>query len=415
MPRTILIICILIFICWISLFGEPLQEKYSDFRFLGITCFFVIALFYKLPEKFSVIDIVFFLHFFVLTLTLNFAENRPAAIYHYALYILPIPLLYLVLRSIDKSFIFPIAGSIVFFSSLVVFIGFLELLFHKNIIYEIWVDNFFYQRFIHKTPRMMSTLIHPTVFGSFLLGCIPLTFFLSSQLKKPFRIFIKLLIPFFVLGIIFSFSRGNLVGLVGIIFIYLSLIKKLRYLKFLFIGLILLVVLSSTILSYKTNLSRFSWSGLSNAWWRSKGNNIKITWEILKDHPFIGIGLNQYRWAFDRYKTDFFKQLEIESTGGKDALTEWRIPDNMYLSILAESGILGFSTFIFFLILLFKSALTRISKITEKAGKEFLIASLCGVIGLLISMNTYDLFYWSNPLLLFWFLVGTMRGIELYL
>lgn len=409
LSRIILIFFIFLFIAWISFFGQTLQLRYKNITLVFLCIFFVTSLFYKKKMKFLNVDLALFIYLGTVTLTMFFSENRSVALEWYCIYILPIPLVYLAMRNLDKNFIPPIAKGIFIFSSCVVLFGTLEVIFRKNIIYEFWVENPFYYRFIsYESSRIMSTLMHPTIFGSYLVGCLPFFFYLASKTKSPCKIFIKFFILICVIGVIFSFSRGNIAGLMGLTLIYLFLTKRRRYIKFVLIGPLILVILSSSFLKREFNFIRFSISGLSSLWWRSKAERSHVTFKILKERPILGIGLNHYRLKFDRYSSPEYKQNEERLRRLGHDPYEWKIPDNMYLCILAETGLIGFLSFMFFLFLLFKKVLSHLKTIKDSIEKEFLISCLCGVVGLLISMNTYDLLYWINPLLLFWFLVGLL-------
>ncbi len=58
-----------------------------------------------------------------------------------------------------------------------------------------------------------------------------------------------------------------------------------------------------------------------------------MTFNMLKDHPFFGVGFKNFRVKFNRYKIDKNENTPME----------FRIPDNMYLTLLAETGVVGFS------------------------------------------------------------------------
>lgn len=409
--RIILIFFIFLFLAWISLFDQTLQLKYKDITLLGLCIFCVLSFMYKGQFKFSKVDLALFVYLFIVTLTIPFSENKPAALYWYRLYILPIPLIYLAVRNLGEKFILPIALGIFVCSSIIALFGLFEIIFRRNIIYEFWVENQYYHRFIQDTPRIMSTLMHPTVFGSYLLGCLPFSFFLVSKMRNPYKMFVKLSIPICVLGIIFSFSRGNLAGLIGLSVVYLYLTNRRRYIKYIFIGLTVLILLSSTILLHDFQFLRLSLPEISSDWWKIHLEKSDITLKILKKYPLSGIGLNHYRLNFNEYSSEDYKRLEEKAKKrGRDPF-EWKIADNMYLSILAETGLLGFSTFMLFLFLLFKKSSVLLKLIKDTKEKEFLIACICGIVGLLVSMNTYDLLYWINPFLLFWFLAGIHSSV----
>ena len=409
--RIIFIVFIILTVGWLSLCGEYLQDKYRNLTFWGLVLFLLIASLYKLPKESSLIDFALFLYIFLVTLGLNFCENKPIAVNYYTLIILPIPFLYFSIHSKGKEFIPYLAWIFFVFGFCIAAIGILEIIFRKNIIYELWINNYFYERFIHDTPRIMSTQMHPTVFGSFLLGCIPFSYFLFLYARKPFKILIAAVIIMLILGVIFSFSRGNILGLAILSITYLLLIKRIKYMKFIIVGLAVLIIVSSTFLSNQFNFSRFSTHALTSKWWRSEKEKGTIAFKMLKDHPFTGAGLKHYHLNFDRYSSENYKQIEQDLIKKGKNYKEWRIADNMYFSILAETGLLGFSSFILLLFLLFKNSLVSIKKIENIKERAFLAANLSAIVGLLVSMNTYDLFYWIAPSLLFWFLIGSLRGV----
>ena len=410
--KIIFIILIAIFIGWISLCGEYLQDKYKDFTFWGLAFLLLVSIIYKLPERFSGVDFVFFLYIFLITWGLNFCEDKTAALHYYALLILPLPLLYFSMHSKDKGVILPLAWILFLCGLAIALIGMLELIFRKNIIYELWVNNYFYQRFIYGTPRIMSTQMHPTAFGSFLLGCLPFSYFLLSQVAKPYKILIGLMTIIIILGIILSFSRGNILGLTMLSIVYLVLKKKIRYVKYVIIGVLLLIIFSSTILIYKLNFIRFSVGTLSSGWWISEKEKGAIALKMLQDHPFMGVGLKHYHLIFDRYSSDSYKKIEQGIIERGNDTKEWKTADNTYFSMLAEQGLFGSLSFILFLILLFRKKIAIMKKLKFQRDKEFIAANISAIVGLSVSMNTYDLFYWITTSLLFWFLVGSLRGVK---
>ena len=413
LPFFLLIIA---FLVWIFLFGQPFQEKYINITISGLICFLFIALLYNKPFNFSAVDYCLIGYLSVATLSIIFCENKAVALEWYKKYFIPVPLIYLAARNIKPKDIYFIAWSIFTLGTAISLIALLEAIFHKNIIYELLVQTPYYHRFINPPYRIMSTLVHPTVFGSFLVGCIPFFYFLISSAKRIKLIFILAFLFLAILSIIFSFSRGNLIALTGLSLIYLTLKKKARYLIYLIIGVLILILSSSQMYPGRTRVDkgfyfqRFSLNYLLNRWWNSEQERIDITSKILKERPLLGIGLNHYRLKFDNYASDRTKRKEEWFKEYNRDYQEWKIADNMYLSIISETGIIGLLLFMAFLFLLFKRAFLSYRTKLDPLEKEFLIACLCAIIAMLISMNTYDLLYWINPLCLFWFLIGLLRA-----
>lgn len=125
--------------------------------------------------------------------------------------------------------------------------------------------------------------------------------------------------------------------------------------------------------------------------------------KILKEHPFVGIGFNHFRIRFNEYRE------------GEEFLTEFMIPDNMYLTFLAETGIIGTLGFLIFIILLLKRGLHTLHKLKEGARKQMLVICLASLVGLLVNMGGYDLFYWNNPFMIFCMLCGFIAILTLEL
>ena len=398
-----------LFLIFIFLFGQITQLMYPVFTFTLLLLIFISSFLTQPLNDFSLIDFLFLLYISIITISFNFYDNKLTVLHYYLLYIPLIPLIYFSFKKIEKDTIFPIISFILSLATLIVIIGLCEVFFKKNIIYEFWINNPYYFRFIHSNRRMMSTLIHPTVFGSFLVGVIHFSYFIFSAVKKIYKPLIFFIIILLLSAIIFSFSRGNLFALILSSIIYFYLQKKSQYIKFIILGLIIFFFLSSYYLKNKFSFNRFSFNSLISCWWETELDNLNIVKKILKQHPLIGIGMGNYRIKFEDYITDKRKKIEIFIKKQGYDPWEWRTPDNMYLCMLAENGLLGFGSFIIFLFLFIKKALSKIKVIQDQIIKNFLVACLCGVIGLLVSMTTYDLFYWLNPALLFWFLIAHLR------
>jgi len=422
--RIILVSFIVLFIAWVSFFDQSLQLRYKNITLISLCLFFSLAFLYRKGIRFSEADIALFIYLFAVSLSVIFSEQRSVALEWYRIYILPIPLIYLIFRNIGRSFILPIAKGIFIASTIVALFGILEIIFHKNIIYESWIENAYYDRFnIYQIRGITSTLMHPTIFGSYLLGCLPFAFFLIPETKGYRRGLIILCILIMLTGVILSCSRGNLAALAGLSICYLFLIKKRRYIKYILICPIVLVIAITTFdqnyRDYKNSqgiimiqemfyFNRYSLTSLVHPiWFLRKVDRSRRTFAILKEYPLLGAGLNHFRLIFDRYNSPEQKERKKRRVGRGP---EFKVPDNMYLSILAETGGVGFLSFMLFLLLLFKRGLRRLKGIKDNKEKHFLICCMSGVIALLISMNTYDLLYWINPFLLFWFLIGLISS-----
>ena len=96
------------------------------------------------------------------------------------------------------------------------------------------------------------------------------------------------------------------------------------------------------------------------------------------NNPFFGVGPYNYGLHYDQYN-DFDTYIKNNSSWSEAFFRRIKIraiPNNVYLEIWAEYGIVGFSIFMSFLFLLFKK--------TCQSKNRFIIG---GIIALLISLN----------------------------
>ena len=390
-----------IFLFWISFFPEPIQGKYWIYTVIFLVVSSVGLILDKKVRKllFTLND--WRLWLFAISLlagTVNALDKNIACKIYFEIIFILILLYYfgkgLLVRDEQGSkisVIFCLGGLTV------AFIGLLELYFGKNILYENFIENYFYKRYV-SVGRLMSTQLNPVILGTYLLGCFPFGLILLKNKSIYLRSLgiASLLLSAFV--IIFTFSRGVLLGFTAMVIFYLWQEHKQKLLK-IFIILVIGVVVFCTF-QENNNLSRFGFqrfiSGSNDSVFSEyRLARIRMTFKMLKDHPFFGVGLNNFRIRFGEYcsKSDI------------DEIDEFRIPDNMYLTLLAETGLTGITGFLLFIGFLLKTGLKKIKK-RPMATREILLASLASLVGLLVNMGAYDLFYWRNPLMLFCLFCG---------
>jgi hypothetical protein len=105
------------------------------------------------------------------------------------------------------------------------------------------------------------------------------------------------------------------------------------------------------------------------------------TLRMMKSCPLLGFGLGNYLLQYDKYRIK--EDLEIFGS-----------PDNMFLRLTAETGILGLSTWIIFLWGWLKMSSRRAAADTP-FDKDLRTSLLIAVAGLLINSLFFDSFYWN--------------------
>lgn len=168
----------------------------------------------------------------------------------------------------------------------------------------------------------LGTFTHPNVLAGFLVVSFSLT--AAYWLKKSKLLFIVyLLLITFPLFLTFSLSGWLAFLFISIPLLLLSIYPKIKALM-ISAGLILITLSLSFNFSFLAPESSFTR--------RSQLN--KISWQMLLDHPLVGVGLNNFIVSMEQY-------------GYVSASTRFLQPvHNIYLLVLTESGLIGLSVFL---------------------------------------------------------------------
>jgi O-antigen ligase len=197
------------------------------------------------------------------------------------------------------------------------------------------------------------------------------------------------------LAIIFSFSRGAWLGLIAAMLIY-ALTER----KTLWVFVIMTLILIGLIIGYSPVSNRFaSITDLSFSSNLLRFQIWKTTWNMIKHHPYLGIGMGNFMVVFRDYAPPDFQNRAFP------------FAHNIFLQILAEGGILTLFPFTAIIILTFLKGI-RIIKYSQGFPQKIGLASTVALVAILIQ-NQFDCTIYSfhmGPL--FWMLVGLICFTE---
>lgn len=187
-----------------------------------------------------------------------------------------------------------------------------------------------------KVLRAYGTLPHPNVLSGVLLATLVATVVLSLAEKRVWmRWTYALAMSAQLLGLLLTFSRTALLSLI-LALISLCVIKynKIRYSQLLAVFtssalvLFFIFIVSSPIRS--AVLSRFI-PPPSDMFLSDRYVSYRLAWDIVRKHPFIGVGTGEYVFSLWR------------SVPHGTQLLPWlyEYPHNVLLTILVELGIIG--------------------------------------------------------------------------
>lgn len=397
----------IIFLAWISFFPETVQAHYAIYARSFLACLFLLLLVRKRDIKafFSRYDLPLFLFLIFILGGIFSAQDRIIALKTYLDVSIILFFVYYLTKAIfsQDGNIGVILKSICIFSLIVALFGIIEYIIGNNFIYEHIIDNLYYRRYSAEfVRRPMSTQFNPAILGSFLLGCMPFGFLLIKDRLSFFRVAGLLSVILSVTVIILTGSRGCFLGMMALFLFYLWKKKGIRFSVLFLVFTVFIVTLCSCPDAGRFN--RFGFNRLllgshDSAFSEYRSTRFFVTMDMLKDKPFFGIGLNNFRDRFDDY-----------ARSERNIPHEFKIADNMYLTLLAETGIIGFSSFLVFIFLLLRRGLIALHRIEDKRKKELLLVSMSALMGLLVNMAGYELFYWHNPFALFCILCGMVSA-----
>lgn len=249
-----------------------------------------------------------------------------------------------------------------------------------------WIDS---DMFSDIETRVVSTFENPNVLGEYLLLMIPIGMALIWSAPKWYNKGLNLcLTGVLALCMIYTYSRGNWLGLIFAAFVFLVFYDR----RFIWLGAILL--LFSPMFLPETILNRFLSIGDTTD--TSTSYRVYIwfgTFALLKNYWFCGIGPGPEAFSL------IYPHYSYAGIVAPHA-------HNLYLQIMVEDGILGVIAFAFMIIVYFKDAISTYLKTTDKNLKAIIIGLASGMFGFLIQGLFDNVWYNYRIVLMFFIIVG---------
>ena len=251
--------------------------------------------------------------------------------------------------------------------------------------------------------RATASFKDSNVLGIYLSAVAPLLFgpaLYHCKKKKKIAMFLASLIA--LAGILLTYSRPTLLAIYMALF-FLSLVRQD---KKLIAFLVILVLIAPFILpravkdwarEVEYNPLRFMCNDDRIAVYRNSLN-------MIKDHPFIGLGVNTYMKNYKKYK----EPVEYRNVVTKD----YMYAHNNFIHMAAETGLIGFGFFLWLLYKLF----TECKNIYRKLNDDYMkIASLslsACLIAFLVNGLTESSLYYSRVAIIFWYITGFALSLK---
>lgn len=264
-----------------------------------------------------------------------------------------------------------------------------------------------YTKEVFGFPRIQGTALEPLYFVNFLI--LPLSliaaFVLSRQRSLPILILVGAL-ALTVINVVLALSRAGWAAVaVSLIIIGLYYFRRIFSPRQLVIGILVIavtVVVFGRVFRLTDNVElsveKFGTQALAifeGASFSDRASTFTDAVGAFTTHPWLGVGVGNFGPVEAPFPT-------IEPVGG------WLIVNNIFLEIAAESGIIGLTLFVCFLVMLFVRSVKAI-KVTDSAWlRAALVGSLAAFVGVMLQYQTFSILFIMH----IWFLFGWLIALQ---
>lgn len=289
--------------------------------------------------------------------------------------------------SFDNAFKKSIIPVLLLQGFIIVLFGFVQYIFFQNLkplMYQGWDDHLYRIFSVFFDPNFAAAFY--TLFITFLAGLL----WNRYQQKDAEKYKKKLLVGVSctILALLLTFSRSGIVMFLTSTIVFLFLIKRQQYIKFVIGGIILFMVIISP--WYKLeNVNPFRTTSVY-----ARLANYSTALEIIRENPVFGVGFNAYRYAQEKKNPSYIIN-DIPDHAGAGV-------DNSFLFVLATTGIVGFGVYLSLWLTLLKIAYKRYRE--EK--NMYAIIFLASAAGLFINAFFVNSLFFTAIIVWMWILFG---------
>lgn len=247
--------------------------------------------------------------------------------------------------------------------------------------------------------RVQGTMPHPNAYATYIVSVLPFALgLLLAKVKPLIKALAGLALCLGFVAVILALSRSswiNFMVMIGLVIMLAIRHKRVRAkTAMLIVGAASLVLLGLAFLGPEMVLSRLTGPDQGSA--RSRITLAQTAVTIIKDHPWVGIGLNNYSLASPQYgSTVMGREYNVH---------------NAYLLIAAETGLLGLASFLAFLSVLLVNAWRIIKQVSDEVAWVAGVGTFSALVALSIH-SLWDYGLLSSLTTQFWFLAGLCAGL----
>lgn len=182
-------------------------------------------------------------------------------------------------------------------------------------------------------PALMSASL-----GVFLATCFWAAWFLWARVQRGWQLLLLGAMGLMCVGVYFTYTRSTWIGLAGGFAVIPILHFPRQWRPLLIAGMLVVGSVGTIAMGHKMmNMSRGDASASHSAYQRA--SFLYISMQMVADNPLLGCGFGRFYDQKMPYLSDRRQQIELESIRGLEH-------HNTFLSILTETGLIGFVLFI---------------------------------------------------------------------
>ena len=205
-----------------------------------------------------------------------------------------------------------------------------------------------------------------------------------------------------LIGIILTYSRPTLLAIYVVLF-FLGVARKDKIL----ISLLIIFTLLSPFLLPKSVKNWATEVGYNPVRFMCNDDRIAVyrnSLNMIKDHPFIGLGANTYMKNYKKYR----EPIEYRNVVTKD----YMYAHNNFLHMAAEIGLIGLGFFIWLLYKLFMECNNIYRKLDDDYLKTVSLSLSACLIAFLVNGLTESSLYYSRVAIIFWYIMGLALALN---
>jgi O-antigen ligase len=263
-----------------------------------------------------------------------------------------------------------------------------------------------------------------TQYGAVLVMFIPILFgfCLNTEYKKIIRFFSLLLLIFFIIALILSYARAAWLSLIVAIVFVVILKTKINY-KVFFVSIAVVIasifIFQNQIFLYLGNNKQNSSENLlehvvsvsnvkTDASNKERLNRWYCAYRMFKEKPVFGWGAGTYSQQYGIFQN--YSEKTTESTNSGDRGNA----HNDYLGFLAETGFIGFLTYVCIIFSVIITSFKTYARLKSKSLKILLASLICSLCTYFVHAFLNNFLDEDKIAVPFWGMIAIIVVIDVY-